>query len=65
MAKELHIGFQVVRIQLLPRRLVCQETGVPGDDMVIPDMPADMIAGILASWVCYQLLWMSCVFIFH
>lgn len=61
MAKELHIGFQVVRIQLLPRRLVCpQETGVPGDDM-----PADMIAGILASWVCYQLLWMSCVFIFH
>jgi hypothetical protein len=33
-----------------------QETGVK---MVIPDMPPDMIAGILASWVCYQLLWMS------
>ena len=39
-----------------------QETGV---NMVIPDMPPDMIAGILASWVCYQLLWMPCVFILY
>ena len=25
-----------------------------GVDMVIPDMPPDLIAGILASWVCCQ-----------
>jgi hypothetical protein len=42
-AKELHIGFQVIRIQLLLKILV---------DMVVPDMAPDMIAGILASWVC-------------
>jgi hypothetical protein len=39
-----------------------QETGV---NMVIPDLPPDMIAGILASLVCYQLLWVSCVFTFY
>ena len=39
-----------------------QEAGI---NMVIPDMPPDMIAGILASWVCHQLLWMCCVFIFY
>jgi hypothetical protein len=40
------------------------ETGV-NMDMDIPDMASDMIAGILASWVCCQLLLMSSVFIFY
>jgi hypothetical protein len=38
-----------------------QETGVK---MVIPEMPPDMIAGILASWVCCELVWMYYVLIF-
>jgi hypothetical protein len=40
------------------------ETGV-NKDMVIPDMAPNMIAGILASWVCGRLLLMSSVFIFY
>ncbi len=30
-----------------------------------PDLPPDMIAGLLASWVCCQLLCVSCVFTFY
>ena len=35
-----------------------------GVDLVIPEMPPDLIAGILASWVCCQLLrFFSCTHI--
>ena len=50
------------RISDRPYSAAPQETGV---NMVIPDMPPDMIAGILASWVCCRLLLMPSVFIFY
>ena len=45
------------RISDRPYSAAPHEAGVKMDmDMVISDMASDMIAGMLASWVCCQLL---------